>query len=75
MATASLFTNNKSQAVRIPKELEFQGIKEVEVTREGDSIILTPKRKSWSSFADIEKADSDFMSQRPDIVEDGRVVL
>jgi antitoxin VapB len=46
MATASLFTNGKSQAVRIPKELEFEGINEVEIIRDGDSIILRPKRKS-----------------------------
>ncbi|MFT6735340.1 MAG: antitoxin VapB [Polaribacter sp.] len=75
MATASLFTNGKSQAVRIPKYLEFEGINEVEITREGDSIILTPKRKSWASFSDINKADSDFMVERSDIVEDCRVVL
>ena len=75
MATASLFTNGKSQAVRIPKELEFQGIKEVEITRDGDSIILTPKRKSWASFADVDKADNDFMVERTDVVEDGRVQL
>ncbi|PIP80477.1 MAG: AbrB family transcriptional regulator, partial [Gammaproteobacteria bacterium CG22_combo_CG10-13_8_21_14_all_40_8] len=48
MATASLFINGKSQAVRIPKDLEFEGINEVEITRDGDSIVLTPKRKSWS---------------------------
>jgi antitoxin VapB len=75
MATASLFTNGKSQAVRIPKYLEFEGINEVEITREGDSIILTPKRKSWASFSDINKADSDFMVERSDIIEDCRVVL
>ena len=27
-ATAKLFTNGRSQAVRIPKALEFQGIRE-----------------------------------------------
>lgn len=75
MATASLFTNGKSQAVRIPKELEFEGINEVEVTRQGDSIVLTPKRKSWGSFVDVNKADDDFMTQRSDVVEDGRVKL
>lgn len=75
MATASLFTNGKSQAVRIPKDLEFEGIKEVEITRDGDSIVLTPKRKSWSSFSDVDKADDDFMTERSDVVEDGRVVL
>ena len=75
MPTASLFINGKSQAVRIPKELEFQGIKEVEVTRQGDSIVLTPKRKSWSSFADVELSDKDFLTEREDVVQDGRVVL
>jgi len=75
MATASLFINGKSQAVRIPKDLEFEGINEVEITRDGDSIVLTPKRKSWSSFSDIDKADDDFMVDRDDVVEDGRVVL
>jgi len=75
MATASLFTNGKSQAVRIPKELEFEGINEVEIIRDGDSIILTPKRKSWSSFSAVEKIDDDFIVNRPDVIEDGRVVL
>ena len=75
MATASLFTNGKSQAVRIPKGLEFKGINEVEITRDGDSIVLTPKRKSWSSFSSVGKADNDFMIERSDVVEEGRVVL
>ena len=75
MATASLFTNGKSQAVRIPKEMEFEGINEVEIVRDGDSIILTPKRKSWSSFSTVEKTDDDFIVNRPDVIEDGRVVL
>lgn len=73
MATASLFTNGKSQAVRIPKELEFEGINEVEITRNGDSIVLTPRRKSWSSFSLVDKADDDFMKERTDVVADGRV--
>ena len=75
MATASLFTNGKSQAVRIPKDLEFEGINEVEIIRDGDSIVLTPKRKSWASFSDVDKVDNDFMVDRADVVEDGRVVL
>jgi len=75
MATASLFTNGKSQAVRIPKGLEFDGINEVEITRDGDSIVLTPKRKSWASFSDVDKADSDFMVERSNVVEEGRLVL
>jgi antitoxin VapB len=75
MATASLFKNGKSQAVRIPKDLEFEGINEVEITRDGDSIVLTPKRKSWASFSDVDKADNDFMVERSDVVEESRIVL
>jgi antitoxin VapB len=36
-----LFRNGRSQAVRIPKELEFPG-EEVVVSRDGDRLILEP---------------------------------
>lgn len=75
MRTASLFKNGKNQAVRLPKEFEFEGVTEVEIIKEGESIILTPKRKSWSSFAEVDKADSDFLLERTDVIEDGRVKL
>jgi len=75
MRTASLFKNGKNQAVRLPKDFEFEGVTEVEIIKEGESIILTPKRKSWASFSDIEKADSDFLLERTDVIEDGRVKL
>jgi len=75
MRTASLFKNGKNQAVRLPKDLEFSGITEVEIVKEGRSIVLTPKRKSWRSFSDVEKADSDFLTDREDIIEDSRVTL
>ncbi len=34
MATASLFKNGRNQAVRLPKELEFVGVSEVEIRKE-----------------------------------------
>ncbi|MBX3166379.1 MAG: AbrB/MazE/SpoVT family DNA-binding domain-containing protein [Candidatus Eremiobacteraeota bacterium] len=44
---ARLFTNGKSQAVRLPKALRFQ-TDEVLMWREGDRIILEPAPKdSW----------------------------
>ena len=67
MRTAALFKNGKNQAVRLPKEFEFEGVTEVEITKEGGSLVLTPKRKSWSSF--------DFLLERPDVLEEGRVEL
>lgn len=75
MRTASLFKNGKNQAVRLPKEFEFEGVSEVEITRDGDSLILTPKRKSWTSLASLEAADADFLVEREDLIEDGRVQL
>ncbi len=67
--------NGNNQAVRLPKEFEFEGVTEVEITRDGESLILTPKRKSWTSFSEVEKADDDFLVERPDIMEEGRVQL
>lgn len=75
MRTVALFKNGKNQAVRLPKEFEFEGVTEVEIKKEGNSIILTPKRKSWSSFSSVERADVDFLQERPDVLEDGRVKL
>jgi antitoxin VapB len=75
MRTAALFKNGKNQAVRLPKEFEFDGVTEVEITKEGGALVLTPKRKSWSSFAEVEPADADFLVERPDMLEDGRVEL
>lgn len=73
MRTAALFKNGKNQAVRLPKEFEFIGVNEVEISKEGESIVLTPKRKSWASFLEVEKADDDFLVDRPDVLEEGRV--
>lgn len=75
MKTAALFINGRSQAVRIPKELEFEGVAEVEISREGDALILRPVRKTWASFADAPLADADFLANRADVIEEGRVVL
>ena len=75
MRTASLFKNGKNQAVRLPKEFEFDGVTEVEISKEGESIVLTPKRKSWMSLLETEIADADFLVDRPEILEEGRVEL
>ena len=47
---AKLFTNGRSQAVRIPKACEFTGVEEVVIRKEGDALILLPVRKSWESM-------------------------
>jgi antitoxin VapB len=75
MRTVSIFRNNRNQAIRLPKDLEFPGVTELSIEREGDAIVLRPVRPSWTSFADEPCADSDFRQDRPDLVEEGRFSL
>lgn len=73
MRTVSIFTNGNNQAVRIPKDMEFSDIGELEIIREGDTLILRPVRPDWLSYAEVEKADEDFLLERPDVmVDEGR---
>jgi virulence-associated protein VagC len=47
VATAKLFQNGRSQAVRLPKEFRLEG-SAVSVRREGDAVILEPiKARAW----------------------------
>lgn len=46
-----LFKSNRSQAVRIPKDLAFpESIKDVIIQRSGNQIIITPKDTFWDDF-------------------------
>ncbi len=46
-ATAKLFRNGRSQAVRLPKEFRFEG-DEVSIRREGESVVLEPlTQREW----------------------------
>lgn len=76
MRTVSIFKNGNNRAIRLPRDLDFEGVSELEIIREGDSIILRPVRPGWGSFAQQGKADADFMTEREEIVSDeGRFEL
>ena len=47
--TAKIFMNNRSQAVRLPKEFQFS-TREVFIRKEGDEVILSPRPKDWSAL-------------------------
>ena len=52
-APSSLFKSNRSQAVRIPKELAFpENVKRVLVRKQGKSRIITPAEALWDDFFD-----------------------
>lgn len=77
---ARVFRSGNSQAVRLPKEFRFE-VDEVEVSREGDALILRPKRdvgQPWASLraAVVRGVSDDFLlevrdqpgeQQRPDL--------
>ena len=52
--TAKLFTNGGSQAVRLPADFRFEGLKDVYIRRDSTSneVILSPKPigNSWADF-------------------------
>lgn len=70
MRTVSIFKNGKNQAVRLPTDMAYEGVGELEISREGDVITLRPARPSWSSFTELPKADDSFLIDRPDVVSD-----
>lgn len=72
MRTVSIFKNNSNQAIRIPRDMEFQGVADLEISREGDTLTLRPARPSWGSLRDVPPADEDFLVEREDVVDEGR---
>jgi antitoxin VapB len=63
---STVFKSNRSQAVRLPKDVAFpEGIHEVEIVTVGNSRIITPVGKSWEDyFRHGPHASEDFMSER-----------
>lgn len=72
MTTTKIFMSGNSQAVRLPKEFQFE-VDEVEILRRGDEIILRKKRDQWVDvFTLLGALSQDFMQdgrQQPPIQE------
>jgi antitoxin VapB len=68
--TAKLFTNGRSQAVRLPADLRFEGT-EVFIRKDpatGD-VILSRRPESWDDFFELVRqtdVPEDFLSDRQD---------
>jgi antitoxin VapB len=63
-ATAKLFQNGASQAVRLPREFRFEG-DEVCIKRIGSAVLLYPKNAAWDLMkATLGQADDDFLPDR-----------
>ena len=71
MASAKLFRNGQSQAVRLPREFAMPGT-EVFVRRAGSAVVLVPKDDPWTAFCSaLAQFSDDFMTERrqPDFDE------
>ena len=67
MAIATrIFRTNRTQAVRLPKDVAFPaGVEEVEVLVIGEARLIAPKGRRWASyFAEGPFAAADFMADR-----------
>jgi len=64
---AKIFMNNRSQAVRLPKEFQFS-VAEVFIRKEGSDVVLSPRPRDWSSyFRDFPAATESFMEDVEDL--------
>ena len=62
MKTAKVFRSGNSQAVRIPKEFQLEDA-EVEIRKQGEALILSPRKKSWATLIEsLNKFTDDFMA-------------
>jgi len=66
MDTAKLFTNGRSQAVRLPKKFRFEGT-EVFIKKTDEGVLLIPREQSvWDKWEQSLKKYKDipFMEER-----------
>ena len=75
MASAKLFRNGQSQAVRLPREFALPG-REVFVRRVGNAVLLVPVDDPWAGFeAALGQFSEDFLSARAQPAFDVRTPL
>jgi antitoxin VapB len=66
MAISTIFTNNRTQAVRLPAELRLpETVKKVDVRARGNERIISPVGQTWDSFfLNGSSVSEDFLSTR-----------
>ncbi len=66
MTSTTVFTNNRSQAIRLPAELRLpDNVKRVDVRARGSERIIAPLGQSWDSFfLDAPPVADDFLAAR-----------
>lgn len=51
MTRTNVFRSNRSQAVRLPKDVAFpEGVREVTILRDGARRVIVPADRTWDDF-------------------------
>jgi antitoxin VapB len=66
MTSSTVFTSNRSQAVRLPKAVAFpENVHQVDILKIGRSRVIVPQGKRWDDlFQYGPHASDDFMVER-----------
>ena len=66
MARSTVFTSNRSQAVRLPKAVAFpDDVHEVDIVKIGSGRLITPQGRRWDDlFEHGPRSSEDFMQER-----------
>ena len=74
MTSSTVFTSNRSQAVRLPKPVAFpEGVHRVDILKIGRSRLIVPAGKRWDDlFRAGPRAGDDFMAEREQLPAEER---
>jgi antitoxin VapB len=66
VANSTVFTSNRSQAVRLPKAVAFpEDVHQVDILKIGRSRVIVPQGKRWDDlFENGPRASADFVAER-----------
>jgi antitoxin VapB len=77
MASSTVFTSNRSQAVRLPKAVAFpEDVHQVDILKVGRGRLIVPQGKRWDElFQNGPRASDDFMQEREQPASENREPL
>uniref|UniRef100_Q07MU2 SpoVT-AbrB domain-containing protein n=1 Tax=Rhodopseudomonas palustris (strain BisA53) TaxID=316055 RepID=Q07MU2_RHOP5 len=66
MAGSTVYTSNRSQAVRLPKAVAFpEGVHKVDILKIGRSRVIVPQGQRWDDlFLNGPRVSEDYLSER-----------
>jgi antitoxin VapB len=76
-AKSTIFTTNRSQAVRLPKAVAFpEGVHQVEIIKVGNARLITPVGHRWDEFfLNGPHVSDDFLNDRDQGIAEEREPL